>query len=116
MTTSPVNNTSVATQNYLKSNWIIITGCIGLLLAYAVTRGLILISKKADYQGIEQNVVYSTQMLLSGNALYQSPGILPFSITQYMPLYYYRLEGTMRIFNYGPDDIKALYLIGRSRS
>src|SRR5690606_3125719 len=83
---------------------------------YAITRVLIIISDNSDYQGIEQNVIYSTQTLLSGNILYQSPKELPFSITQYMPLYYYLLEGTMRIFNYDAEDIKALYTIGRTWS
>lgn len=116
MTISSVNTTPRTNQDYLKNNWIILVSFIGFLIAYAIIRCLILLSSNPDYQGIEQNVVYSTQMLLSGNALYQSPGLRPFSITQYMPLYYYLLEVTMRIFDYGADDIKALYLIGRSWS
>jgi hypothetical protein len=85
-----------------------------IFLAFLIVRIFIVNSKSADIAGIEQNVVYSTQMLMDKGDLYQSPGNAPFSITQYTPLYYYICGYTAKIIGYGPDDVQVLYRIGRS--
>lgn len=76
-------------------------------------RLIIVLSYNTDLAGIEQNVVYSIQMLMDKGRLYTSPAKIPFSITQYTPLYYYLCSVTTKIAGYSPDDIQKIYIIGR---
>lgn len=84
------------------------------LAAFLLMRVLIIFSKGNDISGVEQSVVYSTQVLLNNGKLYLSPGDVPFSATQYTPLYYYLCGLTAKITSTNSDNIQALYTIGRS--
>jgi hypothetical protein len=68
-----------------------------------------------DISGDEQNVVYSIQMLLHNGALYASPALPPFPITQYCPLYYVLCGLAARILGVDPSaGIHQIYVIGRT--
>ncbi|WP_223816152.1 ArnT family glycosyltransferase [Adhaeribacter rhizoryzae] len=83
-----------------------------------VMRILLIFSPAADLGGgVEQNVIYSIQMFLDNQPLYTNPHYLPFSITQYTPLYYYVCGLTAKILGLDPlQHIRELYIIGRSWS
>lgn len=106
--TAAGNLTLPSQLNILKLIFIIFLPC------YVILRILIILSSGADYQGVEQNIIYSTQILLSDKNLYASPYHPPFSITQYTPLYYYLIAITAKITGLTPDSISGLYIIGRS--
>jgi len=95
-----------------KFNFIFLIGFI-IFVGLLILRGWIVCSKGTNLGGIEQNVIYNTQCLLNGTPLYTPPSTLPFSITQYTPLYYYINALTARITGLGPDDVQGLYIIGR---
>lgn len=72
-------------------------------------------SISTDLAGVEQNVIYSIQTFLDTGKLYTDPGHLPFSITQYTPIYHYVCAFTAKAFHVDPlSDIQQLYLIGRT--
>lgn len=83
-------------------------------LLFVVLRVLIIYSAGTDLAGIEQNVVYSIQVLMDSGKLYFSPSEPPFSITQYTPIYYYLCSFTTKLLGYGANDIQTIYIIGRS--
>lgn len=83
------------------------------ILVFFVLRLLIIFSKGTDIAGIEQNVIYSVQVLMDSGKLYFFPSDLPFSITQYTPLYYYLCSFTAYLTGFDPTDIPSLYVIGR---
>ena len=85
-----------------------------IFVAFFIIRLLIIFSDGNDIAGVEQNVIYSIQVLLNHGKLYSTPSLAPFSITQYTPLYYYICEYTAKLFSKGSDDIYSLYIIGRS--
>ncbi|WP_316833078.1 hypothetical protein [Pedobacter aquatilis] len=83
-------------------------------LIFLVSRIFIIFSNGTDLAGIEQNVIYSIQIYLASGKLYFSPKNIPFSITQYTPLYYYICAFTAKIFAINPDgNFNSIYVIGR---
>jgi len=85
-----------------------------LFIVFLALRIVIVSVSGTDIAGIEQNVIYSIQMLMFKNQLYNSPAVPPFSITQYTPLYYYLCSCTAKVLGFSADDIRHLYIIGRS--
>ncbi|WP_316842514.1 glycosyltransferase family 39 protein [Pedobacter gandavensis] len=84
-----------------------------VFLLFCVLRVLIIFSKGTDIAGIEQNVIYSTQVFMDSAKLYLFPSDAPFSITQYTPVYYYLCGFTAKILGFNASDIPSLYIIGR---
>lgn len=84
-----------------------------IIILFLAIRLIIVFSKSTDLAGIEQNVIYSIQTLIYSGKLYTSPSKLPFSITQYTPLYYYVCHYTALLINIDASDFKAIYTIGR---
>lgn len=90
---------------------------VACFLAMMVLRITIVQSVSTDLAGMEQNVVYAVQKLLDGDKLYSSPASLPFSITQYTPLYYYLCGYTAKVAGLDPLlDIHGIYIAGRAWS
>ncbi|WP_421943925.1 hypothetical protein [Pedobacter sp.] len=85
-----------------------------LFIIYFIIRIVIILCNSSDIGGIEQNVIYSVQTMLNGKSLYSSPTNIPFSITQYTPIYYYICYFTSKIIFLSPDDYTSIYIIGRS--
>jgi len=89
--------------------------CCALFFAFLLLRLWILTTDTFDIGGIEQNVIYSTQVYLNKGILYWSPSNAPFSITQYTPLFYYLCAFTAKIVDGSKEyDYQLLYNIGRS--
>lgn len=95
----------------IRLSWLV---CGLSAIAIFAVRIALVYSHSTDLSGIEQNVIYSTQMFLSGGDLYTSPQVAPFSITQYTPLYYYLCGFSARLLHLDPvNHIHELYIIGR---
>ena len=83
-------------------------------LGMLVMRFITVYSLNFDLVGVETNVVYSVQSLIAGQPLYNDPMYLPFTITQYTPLYYCICAYTAELLNVDPStDIHNIYVIGR---
>jgi hypothetical protein len=83
-------------------------------LVFILLRLIIMNSKGTDIAGIEQNVIYSIQVLLDSGNLYQSPSLMPFSITQYTPIYYFICGFSAKMIGVDiNENIQGLYIIGR---
>ncbi len=86
-----------------------------VFLLFFALRLLIVFSPASDLGGIEQNVIYSIQVLMDSGNLYLTPAKAPFSITQYTPIYYHLCSFTAKALGLSKDyDIQQLYIIGRS--
>lgn len=83
-----------------------------------IMRIILIFSPASDLGGgVEQNVIYSIQMLLDNGTLYTNPHFLPFSITQYTPFYYYLCGLTANLTGLDPaQHIRELYIICRTWS
>ena len=60
---------------------------------------IVLVSKK-DVRGVESNVVYTIERVVSNNnALYENMESVPYSLTQYSPIYYLTSDFLLSVFN-----------------
>ena len=88
-------------------------------LFYIVFFGLLLlmtlsIFSNSDIRGVESNVIYTLQQILVDNSLlYQDPNNLPFSITQYSPLYYLICDGALSILGINSTNFLTIRIISR---
>lgn len=62
--------------------------CLLAGITVLIIRLLLIVSEGTDIAGIEQNVIYSIQVLLDNGKLYSTPSTPPYSITQYTPIYF----------------------------
>ena len=63
--------------------------------------------------GIETNIIYFIQRAIAGEAVYTDPEMVPYSIAQYTPLYYYIASGIAQLLNIGADEVGNIYTINR---
>ncbi len=93
-----------------------------LLAALIVAGGLVhvalrlplLTDPRIDAGGGEMNVVYGTQKILLGKALYTDPEAPPFEVVQYTPLYHASYAAIAKAFGVDPHDTMRLYTVGRA--
>jgi hypothetical protein len=70
-----------------------------------------------DIRGVESNVTYIVQLILGDNSLlYQSPEHLPFTVTQYSPLYYVFCDAIFSLFSIDSNDPHLVRILARSIS
>jgi hypothetical protein len=79
---------------------------IVLMVVYANTANI-------SISGEEQNVIFSIQNMLGGEALYRDPSQFPFVVTQYTPIYYDLCVSICRWLGLQPDNLRGIYLVGR---
>jgi hypothetical protein len=89
-----------------------------ILIANLVIALPLVLSPVTSIKGAEPNVIYTIQMtMLNNHWMYQDPESLPFSATQYAPLYYVVCSTVAKIFLLTPgDDVVGIYRISRSVS
>jgi|GEM_PF-1237400 hypothetical protein len=63
--------------------------------------------------GFERNVIWGIQQILAGNPLYSNPDLPPFSLIQYMPLYYYLMAFLGKAAGIEAGDAHAVYALCR---
>ena len=63
--------------------------------------------------GFERNVIWGVQQILAGNPLYTNPDLPPFSMIQYMPLYYYLMAFIGKAAGIQSVDAHAVYALCR---
>jgi len=63
--------------------------------------------------GFERNVIWGVQQILAGNPLYTNPDLPPFSMIQYMPLYYYLMAFLGKMAGIQAGDAHAVYVLCR---
>jgi hypothetical protein len=91
--------------------WVLLIGFLLLNLAHkAVLSG----SYAPDLGGFERNVIWGIQQIMDGQPLYRNPDSAPFSLIQYMPLYYYLMAFLGKIFGVPSGDAHAVYSLCRS--
>ena len=78
--------------------------------------GLLLVSRSQDIYGIEQNVVYSLQLLFADKPLYTNPQEPPYNVVQYTPAYYGIADVLASIFRVSADNVYGVYLLARGLS
>lgn len=67
-----------------------------------------------DLRGTESNVIYTLQQILDDNSLlYQNPNELPYSITQYTPLYYLICDTVLSLFGVKATSVLTIIIITR---
>ncbi len=103
--------TYLSRRNVLNLVLLISLLCFAAML---VMRFITAYSLNVDLVGVETNVVYSIQTAIAGQQLYNDPMYLPFTITQYTPLYYDLCAVTAKLLNINPaTDVHAVYVVGR---
>ena len=63
--------------------------------------------------GFERNVIWGVQQIIAGNPLYTNPDLPPFSLIQYMPLYYYLMAFLGKVAGIQAGDAHAVYALCR---
>jgi len=69
---------------------------------------------KHDYGGIDMNVVYGIQRMLTGQPLYQDPQLPPYAIIQYTPVYYRLIASLAGMLHIQAPDVQAIYELART--
>lgn len=95
-------------------SWILVVIQCIILAALVLLRLKLIFVPIADLGGVEQNVVYGIQRLMSGYDLYQNPEDIPFSIIQYSPLHYLVVSQLASIFGVIYDDVYGVYVVNRA--
>jgi len=67
-----------------------------------------------DLGGFERNVIWGIQRIMDGSALYSNPDAVPFSMIQYMPLYYYLTAFAGTLLGIAPEDAHSVYQLART--
>lgn len=93
-------------------NAVIVLIILGNLLLLAGFVGL-----DYDISGVESNVVFTIQNILTDNSLlYVNPEQIPFTVTQYSPLYYLIADSMISILGIGAENDLAIRIAGRLMS
>ena len=88
-----------------------------ILFLIFVTGALVLFSSDDNFRGYEQNVIYSIQHLVGNGTLYTNPEEIPYSITQYTPVYHMISAAFAKVLNLtAGEDIKVFYIVARAVS
>lgn len=76
---------------------------------------ILMVSPVTSIKGAEPNVIYTIQMTMLNNSwMYQDPETIPFSATQYTPLYYMLCSSLGNLLSLTPgDEVVAIYKISR---
>jgi hypothetical protein len=86
---------------------------IGVFFVFLFFRIVFIFHPHPSAAGVDNNVVYFIQRLLDGGRLYTKPGLPPFAISQYSPLYSYCTAGVCRIAGVGPDDVLQIFEVSK---
>jgi hypothetical protein len=86
-----------------------------ILLFNLIVAVILVISPVTSIKGAEPNVIYTIQMtMLNKTWMYQDPESIPFSATQYTPLYYVVCSIFGNLLSLTPgDDVVPIYQISR---
>ena len=86
-----------------------------ILLFNLIVAFILIISPVTSIKGAEPNVIYTIQMtMLNKTWMYQDPESIPFSATQYTPLYYVVCSTLGSLLSLTPgDDVVPIYQISR---
>lgn len=93
-----------------RTGWFLTLLVAGFFLLYRVAG---IFFPHPDAGGVEGNVIYFVQRILDGQPVYTDPEQPPFAIAQYAPAYYYLVAGIARVSGSGPDEVFALFVVGR---
>ncbi|AHM63619.1 hypothetical protein D770_26880 [Flammeovirgaceae bacterium 311] len=109
-TASDLADTYFSKKNVL--NYVLIVSFI-CFVGMIIMRFITAYSLNVDLVGVETNVVFSIQTAIAGQSLYNDPMYIPFTITQYTPLYYDLCAVTARLLQVEATDVHTIYVIGR---
>ncbi len=89
-----------------------------ILFSNIVIAFALVMSPVTSIRGAEPNVIYTIQMtMLDKHWMYQDPESIPFSATQYMPLYYMICSSVASILSLMPgDEVVSIYQVSRGLS
>jgi hypothetical protein len=87
---------------------------IGFLLLNLAHKAVLTGSYAPDLGGFERNVIWGIQQIMDDHPLYRNPDSAPFSLIQYMPLYYYLMAFLGKILGIHSSDAHAVYSLCRS--
>ena len=115
---SLISNSIEAVYRFLSKNiaLLIMIVVIGSFLAMLALRIHLIMAYIPEMGGIESNVIYSLQRILSDYPLYVDPAVAPYSITQYTPFYYYLCWAVGRVLQVDPSNVYQVYVLCRSVS
>lgn len=91
----------------------------GYQLAFIAFLFLLVVSifSNNDIRGVESNVIYTLQQILVDNSLlYQDPNGLPYTITQYTPLYYIICDFVISALSIESSEFYMIRIISRGVS
>src|SRR5687767_7872142 len=91
---------------------LILLSCIAFLAFFAYRVSLLFLPTP-DLGGVENNVIYFIQRLITGESLYSNPSNPPYAIAQYGPIYYYVCAAIAKIFGVGADDVLNVFISSR---
>ncbi len=81
-------------------------------LSILIVRVAIIFSFLPETGGVSINMMYGIMHLSKTSILYSNPEFAPFSIIQYMPLYYYLISGIGKLFNIS-NDVHQMLVVNR---
>lgn len=94
-------------MKYLKNAYFLVFFGFLFLLILSVFSG-------NDIRGTESNVIYTLQQILHDNSLlYQNPNELPYSVTQYNPLYYLICDAVLSLFGVKATSVLTIIITSR---
>jgi hypothetical protein len=94
-------------MKYLKNAYFLVFFGFLFLLILSVFSG-------NDIRGTESNVIYTLQQILDDNSLlYQNPNELPYSVTQYTPLYYLICDAVLSLFGVKATSVLTIIITSR---
>jgi hypothetical protein len=89
---------------------------LSALILLAIMATLVLKSHSQDVYGIEQNVVYSLQLLIADKPLYSHPEYPPYNVVQYTPAYYALVDVLAGFLRLEAADVLGIYALARFSS
>lgn len=101
-------------RRIFSSLWLVFL--LSMLILFLIMAGALVRSHEQELHGVEQNVVYSLQLLFDGQALYSNPESAPFNVVQYMPAYYAFVKNIGSLLQIQGSDVFEIYLLGRAIS
>ncbi len=92
--------------------WIVLSGFVIAL----ISRIILITQYNPDLGGCESNFIYCIQRIIAGYPLYSNPGMPPYLITNFTPLYLEIASVTSRLLGIAAENVHGVYVISRSLS
>ncbi len=99
-------SSSTLEKGFIMCTWLV----FALFFSYWLS---LVFANSPNIAGVENNIVYFVQRILSGSSLYSNPEEAPYAIAQYSPLYYCLVAAVAKTIGINAEDITTLFILNR---